>query len=186
MTTVLRDEFFRPTRCADPTNLVMVASQAANDGWRKACDHTGGAPHSPTRRAAGRTVTRFPGGFGRAAQRHITAASNGALADGAGDPMAAADGLAPAVPADGSAFDEFGMPIERGTVTRAGFTGHQHDDELGLIDMKGRIYDRLAAQFTSADPLLQAPFWSQGLNRYSSVFTAQPGSCPMSFGNKID
>ncbi len=70
------------------------------------------------------------------------------------------------------AFDPFGMPIDPPTpaITRAGFTGHAHDDDLGLIDMRGRIYDPLAARFTSADPVMQAPFWSQGLNRYSYVF----------------
>jgi RHS repeat-associated protein len=41
---------------------------------------------------------------------------------------------------------------------------------LGLTDMKGRIYDPLAGRFTTADPVMQAPFWSQGLNRYSYVF----------------
>jgi len=36
--------------------------------------------------------------------------------------------------------------------------------------MKGRIYDPLAGRFTTPDPVMQAPFWSQGLNRYSYVF----------------
>jgi uncharacterized protein RhaS with RHS repeats len=36
--------------------------------------------------------------------------------------------------------------------------------------MKGRIYDPLAGRFTTADPVTQAPYWSQGLNRYSYVF----------------
>ncbi len=69
-------------------------------------------------------------------------------------------------------FDPFGLPIDppNPEITRAGFTGHEHDRDLGLIDMKGRIYDPLAARFTSADPFMQAPFWSQGLNRYSYVF----------------
>ncbi len=42
--------------------------------------------------------------------------------------------------------------------------------DLALTDMAGRIYDPLAARFTTADPVMQAPFWSQGLNRYSYVF----------------
>jgi RHS repeat-associated protein len=41
---------------------------------------------------------------------------------------------------------------------------------LGLIDMRGRIYDPLAGRFMSPDPIMQAPFWSQGLNRYSYVY----------------
>ncbi|HKO48079.1 MAG TPA: RHS repeat-associated core domain-containing protein, partial [Polyangiaceae bacterium] len=40
----------------------------------------------------------------------------------------------------------------------------------GLIDMKGRVYDPLAGRFLTADPVMQAPYWSQGLNRYSYVF----------------
>ena len=36
--------------------------------------------------------------------------------------------------------------------------------------MGGRVYDPLAARFTTADPIIQAPFWSQGLNRYAYVF----------------
>jgi RHS repeat-associated protein len=42
--------------------------------------------------------------------------------------------------------------------------------DLGLIDMGGRVYDPLAARFTTADPIMQAPFWSQGQNRYAYVF----------------
>src|SRR5262249_40296239 len=42
--------------------------------------------------------------------------------------------------------------------------------DLGLIDMKGRMYDPLAGRFTTPDPLMQAPFFSQGMNRYSYVF----------------
>jgi hypothetical protein len=36
--------------------------------------------------------------------------------------------------------------------------------------MGGRVYDPSAARFLSADPILQAPTWSQGSNRYSHVF----------------
>jgi RHS repeat-associated protein len=69
-------------------------------------------------------------------------------------------------------FDVFGAPVDPPSpeVTRRGFTGHQHDQDLGLIDMKGRIYDPLAGRFTSADPIIQAPFSTQGLNRYSYAF----------------
>jgi RHS repeat-associated protein len=65
-------------------------------------------------------------------------------------------------------FDPFGAPIDPPVpaLTRLGFTGHQHDNDLGLIDMKGRIYDPIAARFMSADPLMQ-PSSTDGLNRYS-------------------
>jgi RHS repeat-associated protein len=69
------------------------------------------------------------------------------------------------------AFDAFGAPVDNpDPSTRFGFTGHQHDDALGLIDMRGRIYDTLAGRFATPDPIMQAPYWSQGLNRYAYVF----------------
>jgi RHS repeat-associated protein len=62
-------------------------------------------------------------------------------------------------------FDPFGAPIAppNPEITRVGFTGQDQDVDLGFTDMKGRIYDPLAGRFTSADPVMQAPFWSQGL-----------------------
>jgi RHS repeat-associated protein len=48
-----------------------------------------------------------------------------------------------------------------------GFTGHEHDGELGLVNMRGRIYDPALARFLTPDPFVQAPLWTQGLNRYS-------------------
>jgi RHS repeat-associated protein len=54
--------------------------------------------------------------------------------------------------------------------THRGFTGHEHLDNVGLIHMNGRVLDPGMAGFTAADPIVQAPFWSQSLNRYSYVF----------------
>jgi RHS repeat-associated protein len=51
-----------------------------------------------------------------------------------------------------------------------GFTGHEEDSELGLINMQGRIYDARLGRFLQADPILSAPFFSQGNNRYAYVF----------------
>jgi RHS repeat-associated protein len=61
-------------------------------------------------------------------------------------------------------FDTFGAPIggPNPELTRAGYTGHQHERDLGLIDMRGRMYDSLAGRFLSADPISQAPFWARG------------------------
>ena len=42
--------------------------------------------------------------------------------------------------------------------------------ELGLTQMNGRLYDPVLACFTAADPLVQAPYDLQSLNRYSYVF----------------
>jgi len=72
--------------------------------------------------------------------------------------------------ANQQAFDPFGLSTSDPTATRAGFTGQDHDRDLGLIDMRGRIYDPFAGRFLSPDPISQNPFWSQGLNRYGYVF----------------
>lgn len=70
------------------------------------------------------------------------------------------------------AFNPFGTRRDgpTGPATRIGYTGHDQDDDLGLIDMGGRVYDPLAGRFTTADPIMQAPYWSQGQNRYAYVF----------------
>jgi RHS repeat-associated protein len=66
-------------------------------------------------------------------------------------------------------FDTFGA-LTSSAITRSGYTGHQHEADLRLIDMRGRMYDPLAGRFMSSDPVMQAPFWSQGLNPHSYVF----------------
>ncbi|MDR1153692.1 MAG: FG-GAP-like repeat-containing protein [Bacteroidales bacterium] len=48
-----------------------------------------------------------------------------------------------------------------------GFTGHEHLDEFGLINMNGRMYDPVVGRFLSPDPFVQAPEFSQSYNRYS-------------------
>ena len=48
-----------------------------------------------------------------------------------------------------------------------GYTGHEHLDQLGLIDMKGRMYDAKLGRFLSPDPFVQAPTNPQNYNRYS-------------------
>jgi RHS repeat-associated protein len=48
-----------------------------------------------------------------------------------------------------------------------GYTGHEHLDEFGLINMNGRMYDPLVGRFLSPDPFVQAPDYSQSFNRYS-------------------
>lgn len=50
-----------------------------------------------------------------------------------------------------------------------GFTFHEHLDAVGLIHMNGRVYDPVVGRFLSADPFVQAPQFSQSLNRYSYV-----------------
>jgi RHS repeat-associated protein len=50
-----------------------------------------------------------------------------------------------------------------------GYTGHEHIEQAGLINMNGRVYDPLVARFLSPDPFIQAPAYSQSFNRYSYV-----------------
>ena len=57
---------------------------------------------------------------------------------------------------DGTAF-----PFHRG------FTGHEHYDRFGIINMNARLYDPVIARFFSPDPQIQDPYSTQGFNRYS-------------------
>lgn len=52
---------------------------------------------------------------------------------------------------------------------RAGFTGHDHDDDVNLIDMIGRVYDPQQQRFLSVDPPAPDPVDSQAYNPYSYV-----------------
>jgi RHS repeat-associated protein len=71
-------------------------------------------------------------------------------------------------------YDAFGLrrnPDWSGGVVPAnatgvllGFTGHEHDDDRGLINMRGRLYDPSARQFTTPDP-----FSTSSLNPYAYV-----------------
>ncbi len=47
-----------------------------------------------------------------------------------------------------------------------GYTGHEHIDAFGIINMNGRVYDPLTAMFFSPDPYLQAPGDWLNYNRY--------------------
>jgi RHS repeat-associated protein len=56
-----------------------------------------------------------------------------------------------------------------GSIARFGFTGQEHDDEFGLINMGGRIYDPEARRFLTPDPVVAEPMSSQAHNRYAYV-----------------
>jgi len=53
------------------------------------------------------------------------------------------------------------------TIFDRGYTDHEHLDELGLINMNGRMYDPRQGRFLSPDPFVQAPSNPQNYNRYS-------------------
>jgi RHS repeat-associated protein len=61
------------------------------------------------------------------------------------------------------------------TNTDRGFTGHEHIDELGLINMNGRIYDPALGRFLSADPNVTYPEDMASYNRYSYVLNRPLG-----------
>lgn len=50
----------------------------------------------------------------------------------------------------------------------AGFTGHESEEDLRLINMRGRMFDPASGQFLTPDPVIQQPF-GQGLNRFAYV-----------------
>lgn len=45
---------------------------------------------------------------------------------------------------------------------RRGYTGHEHLEGLGLIHMKGRVYDPELGRFLSPDPVTQFPASTRG------------------------
>ncbi len=53
---------------------------------------------------------------------------------------------------------------------QAGFTGHHTDDDLGLVNMKGRIFDPSQRRFITPDPLVARPMNAQSYNRFSYVY----------------
>jgi RHS repeat-associated protein len=55
--------------------------------------------------------------------------------------------------------------------SRSDFTGHDLDEETGLVNMGGRLYDARLGRFMQADPPgMESLYGSRGLNRYTYVF----------------
>lgn len=52
-------------------------------------------------------------------------------------------------------------------ITNRGYTGHEHLDTFGIINMNGRVYDPLTAMFFSPDPFIQSTGDWKNYNRYS-------------------
>jgi len=52
-------------------------------------------------------------------------------------------------------------------ITSRGYTGHEHIDAFGVINMNGRVYDPATAMFMSPDPYIQSPKDWLNYNRYS-------------------
>jgi len=70
----------------------------------------------------------------------------------------------------GARVDVNGEPAADGDPrVTLGFTGHEHDDDLGLVNMRGRIYDPAQRRFLTPDPLISHPLFGQSYNPYSYV-----------------
>jgi RHS repeat-associated protein len=52
---------------------------------------------------------------------------------------------------------------------RAGFTGQEHDEQLGVVNMGARIYEPLAGRFLSPDAVVGSGMTSQTWNAYTYV-----------------
>lgn len=62
-----------------------------------------------------------------------------------------------------------GIPLSGLTVLDRGYTGHEHIQSVGLINMNGRIYDPNLHRFLQPDNNIQDPFNTQNYNRYGYV-----------------
>ena len=65
--------------------------------------------------------------------------------------------------ADGS-YDSVSAAFDRG------YTGHEHLDAFGLINMNGRMYDPMLGRMLSPDIVVQQADYTQSYNRYSYCF----------------
>jgi len=81
---------------------------------------------------------------------------------------------------DRRSFDAWGAPRDpkwggggapsSNTATRRGFTWHEWDDDVGLVNAGGRIYDPKIARFLQTDPVIADVLDAQTQNPYSYVF----------------
>lgn len=55
------------------------------------------------------------------------------------------------------------------TVLDRGYTGHEHIQSVGIINMNGRLYDPKLRRFLQPDNNIQDPFNTQNYNRYGYV-----------------
>ena len=76
-------------------------------------------------------------------------------------------------------FDAFGLArasdwgngaAQPFTETNRGYTGHEMDAEIGLVNMNARLYDPRIGRFISPDPIIPNIYNPQALNRYSYVY----------------
>ena len=63
-------------------------------------------------------------------------------------------------------FPDFITITDNDFITDRGFTGHEHLDMFGLINMSGRVYDPVASRFLSPDSFIQSPELALNYNGY--------------------
>ena len=62
-----------------------------------------------------------------------------------------------------------------------GFTGHRTDDDLGLAELWGQMYDPTLGRFLTPDPTVPVLHFSQSWNPYSQrapAHASDPGAGP--------
>jgi RHS repeat-associated protein len=62
--------------------------------------------------------------------------------------------------------DGTGNNLTKLTFFDRGYTGHEHLESVGLINMNGRVYDPILHRFLQADSMVQEPYNTQNYNRY--------------------
>jgi len=56
--------------------------------------------------------------------------------------------------------------------TAKGFTGHEGDEELGLINMRGRMLDPKLGRFLTPDPIVSRPHFGQSWHPFAYAFNS--------------
>jgi RHS repeat-associated protein len=140
------------------------------DLYEREVSFTGAPVHRYFISAGSATVvlTRQAGKTDQVAYVHADAlGSADVVTDAAGAPVAA---LRKSYDAFGAQRNPtWGKPLASAPKTAPiGFTGHE-DDELGLVNMRGRIYDPKVGRFLQTDPIVGAPHYTQSWNPYSYV-----------------
>ncbi|MCX5233128.1 RHS repeat-associated core domain-containing protein [Streptomyces sp. NBC_00233] len=119
------------------------------------------------------------GPIGQAVTKGATTEIQYQLTDALGSSSATvtAAGTSPAAVTQSYYYDPYGVRTNSdgspftGTTsdTTRGFTYHEHDDDLGLINMNGRIFDPTQAGFLTPDPIIANPYSGQDWNPYTYV-----------------
>jgi RHS repeat-associated protein len=81
-------------------------------------------------------------------------------------------------PVERRSYDAFGTrrnpewgepPIAFASKTQKGFTGHEDEDDIGLVNMRGRLMDLKLGRFTTTDPVIADIFDGQSFGAYAYV-----------------